>query len=159
MDIQGIAQLLGNFGEFFGAIAVVVTLVYLASQLRQNTNALRSTVYTSYVQNANAWCHLASSNAEDLASLGGLSSLDQMNQEQTILWQSFMFSTLNQWEEVYLHFRAGSLDKDVYEAKVRAFQKSIDWAPLGGMLRQSWEGWKDGYTEAFQQFMENEVIG
>jgi hypothetical protein len=42
MDLQATAQLLGNFGEFFGAIAVVVTLVYLAGQLRQNTNALRS---------------------------------------------------------------------------------------------------------------------
>ena len=40
MDLMSTAQLLGNFGEFFGAIAVVVTLIYLAGQLRQNTKAL-----------------------------------------------------------------------------------------------------------------------
>ena len=32
-------------GEVCGAIAVVVTLIYLAGQLRQNTNALRSASY------------------------------------------------------------------------------------------------------------------
>lgn len=39
MDHQAFAQLLGNYGEFVGAIAVVVTLVYLALQIRQNTRS------------------------------------------------------------------------------------------------------------------------
>ena len=34
MDHQAFAQLLGNYGEFVGAIAVVVTLVYLAAHAR-----------------------------------------------------------------------------------------------------------------------------
>ena len=42
MDLMSTAQLLGNFGEFFGAIAVVATLVYLAFQIRQNTLALKT---------------------------------------------------------------------------------------------------------------------
>jgi hypothetical protein len=37
MDHQEFAQLLGNYGEFVGAIAVVITLAYLAIQIRQNT--------------------------------------------------------------------------------------------------------------------------
>ena len=55
MDHQAFAQLLGNYGEFVGAIAVVATLAYLAVQIRlskeatnavalqleQNTKALR----------------------------------------------------------------------------------------------------------------------
>ncbi|KPK34630.1 MAG: hypothetical protein AMJ65_18070 [Phycisphaerae bacterium SG8_4] len=36
MDLMSTAQLLGNFGEFVGAIAVVVTLAYLAVQVRQS---------------------------------------------------------------------------------------------------------------------------
>ncbi len=42
MDLNDTAQLLGNFGEFVGAIAVVISLVYLAIQLRMNTKALRA---------------------------------------------------------------------------------------------------------------------
>ena len=35
MDHLTFAQLLGNYGEFLGAIAVVVSLFYLAMQIRQ----------------------------------------------------------------------------------------------------------------------------
>jgi hypothetical protein len=37
MDHQAFAQLLGNYGEFIGAIAVVITLGYLTVQVRHNT--------------------------------------------------------------------------------------------------------------------------
>ena len=42
MSLMDIAQLLGNLGEFIGAIVIVATLIYLAMQVRQNTNALHA---------------------------------------------------------------------------------------------------------------------
>ncbi len=42
MSTLEFSQLLGNYGEFIGAIAIVVTLIYLAMQLRQNTRAIQS---------------------------------------------------------------------------------------------------------------------
>ena len=41
MDLMATAQLLGDFGEFLGALAVVVTLIFLALQVRQNTRQIR----------------------------------------------------------------------------------------------------------------------
>lgn len=41
MDHQAFSLLLGSYGEFVGAVAVVATLIYLALQVRQNTRALR----------------------------------------------------------------------------------------------------------------------
>ena len=40
MDLMSTAQLLGNFGEFVGAIGVVGTLIYLAVQVRHSKDAL-----------------------------------------------------------------------------------------------------------------------
>ena len=42
MDHQGFAQLLGNYGEFVGAIAVVATLVYLTVQIRMSNKTQRA---------------------------------------------------------------------------------------------------------------------
>ena len=39
MSILELSQMLGNFGEFVGAIAVVVTLIYLANQVRDSGRA------------------------------------------------------------------------------------------------------------------------
>ena len=50
MDLITTAQLLGNFGEFVGAIAVVATLGYLAYQIRQNTIVARSSIRQGITQ-------------------------------------------------------------------------------------------------------------
>ena len=59
-------QDLGSLGEFIGAIAVVISLVYLAAQIRQNTRALHS---SSYAQSAEQlWLvNLAIAQDRDLA--------------------------------------------------------------------------------------------
>jgi hypothetical protein len=44
MDLMSITQILGNLGEFAGAIAVVITLVYLARQVRGNSEATMAIV-------------------------------------------------------------------------------------------------------------------
>ena len=46
MDHQAFAEMLNNCGEFFGALAVVATLRYLAFQVRQNARS-------SYVTRSN----------------------------------------------------------------------------------------------------------
>ena len=45
MDHQAFAQLLGNFGEFFGALLLVGSLMYIGVQVKQNTAATRAQVY------------------------------------------------------------------------------------------------------------------
>ena len=44
MDHQAFAQLLGNYGEFLGSIAVFATLVYLAVQVRNTKSELRRSI-------------------------------------------------------------------------------------------------------------------
>ena len=53
MDHQTFAQLLGNYGEFVGAIAVVATLAYLATQIRQSNQASSRESYTHWMSEFN----------------------------------------------------------------------------------------------------------
>ena len=43
----------GAIGEILGAIATIATLIYLATQLRQNTRALQAASMDSTTQTAN----------------------------------------------------------------------------------------------------------
>ncbi|MDG2282788.1 MAG: hypothetical protein P8L45_06680, partial [Longimicrobiales bacterium] len=45
-------QDLGNIGEFVGALGVVVSLVYLARQMIQNTVSVRAASFNAMVQNS-----------------------------------------------------------------------------------------------------------
>ncbi len=81
MDLMQMAQLLGNFGEFVGAIAVVLTLIYLAIQVRhgresmeENTQALeenrkltRAEMERQFVQQWDHVNHLLSENRDTTA--------------------------------------------------------------------------------------------
>ncbi len=47
MSVLDVSQILGGFGEFFGAIAVVATLVYLSVQVRQNSKLIKHQTHLS----------------------------------------------------------------------------------------------------------------
>lgn len=111
MDHQTFAQLLGNYGEFVGAIAVVVTLIYLATQIRQNNELLRSGSRQTLV--ANDVTSLAA-NLEyadvftRFASEKGLSAEDQLR-------LSFMFALdLRNREFEYFQYKHEILDEETW---------------------------------------------
>jgi hypothetical protein len=54
MDLMSTAQLLGNFGEFLGAIAVLLTLIYLTVQLRHSSRVIE--MNTEVIQ-AESWAN------------------------------------------------------------------------------------------------------
>jgi hypothetical protein len=51
-------QDLGSIGEFVGGLLVVVSLFYLAMQIRQNTRSLRAAAHQEAVRGANGWSAL-----------------------------------------------------------------------------------------------------
>jgi hypothetical protein len=55
MNVIEWTALLGNIGEFVDAIAVVVTLIYLATQIRQNTNAIAGSIEMAFTRELTAW--------------------------------------------------------------------------------------------------------
>jgi hypothetical protein len=51
-------QDLGSLGELVGAVAVVLSLIYLATQIRQNTQATRAASYEDVAQGVRAFMAL-----------------------------------------------------------------------------------------------------
>lgn len=61
-------QTLGAIGDLLGGIAVFVSLLYLAVQIRQNTRAIRSSSYHQAAEQTWHWCLTVAQNA-DLADI------------------------------------------------------------------------------------------
>jgi hypothetical protein len=82
MDLHSMAQLLGNLGEFVGAIAVVVTLAYLAVQVRHskeateaNTRLAEQSHRLALVENQIARVELIERQMRDLSSSSDLAEI------------------------------------------------------------------------------------
>jgi len=120
-----VLEALGNLGDFIGGIAVVVTLVYLATQIRQNTSALRTAsrqAVSSGYRETNR-LRLAPDAARAWAmGLRGFGSLP--------FAESAMFSTLIAdeslfFQEAYALHESGQLDESTYRAYLDWFSAII----------------------------------
>ena len=130
MDLQATAQLLGNFGEFFGAIAVVVTLVYLAGQLNQNTKALRSASYEHWNEISGMFTDFLARHAAELTEIQTNASVQDLTAQQRTVLMSLSIKAMDQAQTAYLHFRAGTLDEDVFESRIRSYCSFLDTTPM-----------------------------
>ena len=154
MDHQAFAQLLGNYGEFFGAIAVVVTLLYLAGQLKQNTNALRSASYSHWNEVGNSWAQFYGRYAAELSEIEKFTSIEQLSPAQDKLLQAEAYMATSQAETAFLQHRAGPLDHDVFEARMKQYTNFVTDNP-NPMLRQVWLAMaKDAMIPEFAAFIE-----
>jgi hypothetical protein len=109
----------GNLGEFIGAIAVVISLVYLAAQIRQNTRALHS---SSYAQSAEQlWLvNLAVAQNSDLARIMAESAADKpLSPEDTVRLEAALQLYFFGMENLFRQYERGLLDSDTWENVVR----------------------------------------
>lgn len=101
----------GAIGEIVGAIAVVVTLIYLATQIRQNNELLRSGSRQSLIANDVTSLIANLQNAEVLAKY--VSGQSMSPEEQLRL--SFMFSLdIRNREFEYFQYKNGLLDEETW---------------------------------------------
>jgi len=66
---------LANVGQIIGAVAVVISLIYVALQIRQNTNAVRSATAQTVHEHLAKWYHLVApdDNLSQIVANGSLS--------------------------------------------------------------------------------------
>ena len=148
---------IGAVGEVGGAIGVVVTLIYLAGQLRQNTNALRSASYEHWNDISSSFTDFYARYAGELSEIEQHTSVDQLTPAQMKILTSLGIKTVDQSQTAFLHHRAGTLDDDVFEARMNSFQLIVDGMPL---LLQLWPLFLRNYpAAAFRDFIESRVSG
>jgi hypothetical protein len=146
---------IGAVGEVGGAVAVVVTLIYLAGQLRQNTNALRSASYEHWNEISSSWADFFARYAVEISEIEQLTSMDQLTEPQRKIHGALALRSLNQAHTSYLQHRAGTLDDDVFEARMRAFQ---GWLGFHHFNRDAWRtGARVQLTPDFVEFVESRV--
>ncbi len=109
MSALEFSQLLGNYGEFVGAIAIVITLFYLAIQVRQNTRMMRASIRQA---RSDSSVHLYSLGATSVVaeirekeSRG--EALTQLEEERMFLWNICIW---RQQQTIFFQALDGLLD-------------------------------------------------
>ena len=137
-------------GELVGAVAVVVSLIYLSRQVRQNTRALRTANAATVKQNFQtiARSFITDRGASDIV-LRALKRGELTPAEQLSAYAWF-FDLLKSGELAYSQYLSGDLDEDVWEASLQFFLAY--WTTPG--LREYWRDRRQAFTPDFRSAMD-----
>ncbi len=140
-------QDLGSVGEFIAAIATLVTLGYLALQVRQNTNALRSSTFQSIseqmAQNVSAIV-----TAPEVADIMVKASAQptELSPSDVLRFNGVLVMTFRRLESVFVQGELGYIGRE----QMQGFEISMIPLLLGPM-GAAW--WRDAKTTFNREFV------
>lgn len=118
MDLEA----LGNLGDFVGGVAVVVTLIYVAVQIRQNTSQVRlNTASTQYEGILHAFDPVYSGE-NGPTFLKGLAGQEDLTPDESFVFSLLMTRIFAQFEMSLYHRDRGSLEQDLFELHSRMLE-------------------------------------
>ena len=145
----------GAIGQVGGAIGVVVSLGYLAVQIRRNSQATRaSTVHGINTSITDAWRPFSDpSNASVyIAGIGGIASLSP---EERVRFFSLMHVFIKMCEDIWFQWRAGTLGDTYWEGHQTSV---LDIFSQPGP-REYWELRKLWFGADFREFLDARRAG
>ena len=140
-------EALGAIGEIVGAIAVIATLGYLAVQIRQNTQSVRS----STTQNTTATAiHVllgvlqTPGSADTLAR--GRQGLAPLTDAERIAFARMYFSVFRSSENLFYQYNRGLLEAEMWDGYEYILRRSLEHAGV----REWWREWEGGFSGSFR---------
>ncbi|MBN2566287.1 MAG: hypothetical protein JXB46_11310 [Candidatus Eisenbacteria bacterium] len=142
----------GAVAAIASSVAVIVSLVYLAVQIRQNTRATRASTYQSVVMHGGAMLRSLMEHPElaDLLLKGG-ESLANLTPAEAVRFASFASSVSRNFDSLYYRARRGTLERG-------------QWAGFDSFLREVLESrglveWWQAHKHVFDGEFASHVDG
>lgn len=147
---------LGNLGDFVGGLAVVITLIYLAFQIRQNTASVEAAAVQSASQ---SFADIVESFARDpelmKLYLDGSRDYESLSAEERQRFAAIMGSMLHRFEGLVVLSDRRILPPRSWDGAVNRLRGAF---ALPGTLAW-WERGKHVFNKRLQTWVEEEVIG
>lgn len=148
-------QELGAIGELVGGVAVVVTLLYLAFEIRQTARAIRSSSFHGVTDSFNEINNLLARD-ESLARIFriGMEDLDSLTEDEKVRFGFMYMSPFRVFETIYFQKESGTVDPRLWEAEKRSMQFLLS----GAGSRAWWRSNPLSFTSEFRRFVEKEIL-
>ena len=134
---------LGAIGELIGGAAVIVTLIYLAVQLRQNTKGIRAQSYYNVLSGKNALYRELGANKELFSTLvqGMVADPPLSSAIDGARTHLILYAFMNEFETTYLLYKADAVEEEIWLR---------DKAQMAGMI--GFPGMRNWWNLAEQYF-------
>ena len=142
---------IGAIGEVLGALAVVLSLVYVAAQVRHNTRALSRAASADAIAGVRAWNQTLIDDPVVARLFGqGVEDMYGLDEDSRARFVHLMLNLLKTFEDMHYQFSKGAMEREVWHG----------WEQLGRIyftragVRQYWGERRHIFSPAFQAWME-----
>ena len=144
----------GALGELIGGVAIVVSLIYVGLQIKQNTNALKlSTAHDATTDMADL--NLLPAQHPEFADIffRGLQDINALKGSERLTLYGYFHKFFRTYENTYYQFTHGALESGPFKSitKQYIFLTSLPGAQVYWQERKSW------YNEEFQAYLDREL--
>ncbi len=148
-------EAIGATAEALGAIGVIVSLIYLASQISQNTAAIRAGT-AQQVTNRGGEIAQAVALSPALISIRarGLADIESLSKEEVLQFFSLMLVVFRAYENAAYQFQEGFLDPGVWSG-LRSNLVSTVTQPG---FRVWWNRGREGFSPDFQLLVDEILL-
>ena len=139
-------EAISTIAEIVGAIAVIVTLAYLAVQIRDNTRMARSATRQAIAETAMTHGTNLVSDKELMATL--LKDLKGQDVDE-VNWTRLMahnYITMRHYENIYYQHLTGMIEPDEWRGFRENLKAVLEWRSM----RQFWKNEGHYYSDAFR---------
>ena len=147
---------LGNLGEFVASIVVVLSLIYLAIQVRQNSRLLRASAIQSAASNTASGFVSTVAQSLDTAAVvvKGLPDASSLSPEESAQFSALLFLIFNEVQGAYLLNREEVLPESLWKSRLSI--ASFYLRTPGG--RDAWGRWRALLDRDFVDYIERELL-
>jgi hypothetical protein len=142
---------IGAIGEIVGASAVVVSLIYLATQIRQNTKVARSTMRHGITNSAMVGGQIMAENQYISPIMFRHNNGEELAGDEYLRLQAFAYMTTRNWENIHYQYLSGMLTQEEW----LAFRQNLKALYQNEIWQDYWRREQDIYTEAFRNEIDN----
>ena len=148
-------EAVGAVGEIVGAIAVLITLAYLALQVRQNTAALRSAATQGAHDQVGDLYRILSTDSEmAMIFVRGCTNPDELSDIETAKYFSFLIHTMFYLQNWYTQTCEELMDDELLSSWTKVL---TDIAGTPGFQR-FWGQRQHLFSSAFREYLEANVF-
>ncbi len=143
-------EAIGAIAEIVGALGVIVSLIYLALQIRtQNEEARIAAMHDISAGYRDALATVVEGEMADVMHKA-INDYDALTGAEMLRVIAFTSRIFRVWEEAYMQFDAGRLDARMWDSMVRQFGGYMFLTPF----KRIWEIRKEYFDESFRIFVE-----
>jgi len=146
---------LGNIGDLIGGVGVVATLIYLATQIRQNTSSHRMASIQQIISTS-VTISVGASAGPVPAIFAKCEKHDRLTEEEFAQFLMFVWAMLtNHWQIFHL-YQKGMVEKEVLDKFMSRLQGTMNMSVARTMWRSRI---KHGFPTDYQEYIQRQIEG